>query len=98
MKGLRFANTQQSGFEAWKSSYMGFSPCYVVDLMILRNRVFRLRNVQIWVSAVLQGGRSADIHEYCFQAAKRSDMVPCEMKGIYLLIVTNGFFGLEKLR
>ena len=26
------------------------------------------------VSAVLKGGRSADIHEFCFQAAKRSDM------------------------
>ncbi len=49
-------------------------------------------------SAVLQGGRSADIHEFCFQAAKRADMVSCEMKGIYLLIVTNGFFGLETLR
>ena len=24
-------------------------PCYVVDLMVLRNRVFRLRNVQIYV-------------------------------------------------
>ena len=25
-------------------------------------------------SAVVQGGRSADIHEFCFQAANRSDM------------------------
>ena len=50
MKGLRFVNTQQSCFEAWKRSYIrAVSPCYVVDLMILRNRVLRLRNVQIWV-------------------------------------------------
>ncbi len=49
-------------------------PCYVVELMILRNRVFRLRNVNMG-SAVLQGGRSANIHELCFQAAKRSDKV-----------------------
>ena len=49
-------------------------------------------------SAVLQGGRSADILEFCFKAAKRADMDSVELKGIYLLIVTNGIFGLETLR
>ena len=53
---------------------MFFPPSYVVDLLILKNRVLILRNIQIWVSAVLEGGRSADIHEFHFQAAKRSDM------------------------
>ena len=55
-------------------------PSYVVDLLILRNRVFRLRNVEISV-AVMEGGRSADIHEFCFQAAKLSDMDCVELQG-----------------
>ena len=32
-------------------------------------------------SAVLEGGRSADIHELCFQAAKRSYMDCVEVQG-----------------
>ena len=32
-------------------------------------------------SAVLEGGRSADIHELCFQAAKPSDMDCVEVQG-----------------
>ena len=31
-------------------------------------------------SAVLQGGRSPDIHEFCFQAAYRSHMVCIEQQ------------------
>ena len=54
MKGLRFAETQESSFEAWKRSNMG--------------------------SAVLLGGRSSYIHEFCFQASKRSDMDCVELQ------------------
>ncbi len=32
-------------------------------------------------NAVLEGDRSADIHLFCFQAAKRSDMYSVEMQG-----------------
>ena len=32
--------------------------------------------------AVLEGGRSADFHEFCFQAAKRSEMCRAVMKGL----------------
>ncbi len=32
-------------------------------------------------SAVLEGGRSADIHEFFFQAAERSDMECFELQG-----------------
>ena len=32
-------------------------------------------------SAVLVGGRSADIQEFCFQAVKRSDMDCAELQG-----------------
>ena len=31
-------------------------------------------------SAVLEGGRSADIHEFCFQDAYRSDMICVELQ------------------
>ena len=48
IEGLRFADTQELCFEAWKRRILVVSPCYVVDILILRNRVFRLRNVQIW--------------------------------------------------
>ena len=48
MKGLRFTDTQESCFEAWKRSHMGYSALLCGDLLILKNRVFSLRNVQIW--------------------------------------------------
>ena len=32
-------------------------------------------------SALLEGARSADIHEFCFQATKRSDMDCVELQG-----------------
>ena len=50
-----------------------------VHLLMLRNRVFRLRNVEKLV-AVMQGVHSADIHEFRFQAAKRSDMDCVELQ------------------
>ena len=45
---VRFADSQESRFQASKRSNMG--------------------------NAILDGGHSADIHEFCFQAAKRSDV------------------------
>ena len=33
-------------------------------------------------SAVLEVGRSADIHEFCFQGAKRSDMDSVDVQGV----------------
>ncbi len=39
------------------------------------------------VSALLEGGRSSNIHEFCFQAAKRTNMDCLEV-----LIVRNGIF------
>ena len=43
-------------------------------------------------SAVLEGGRSADIHEFIFQAAGLSDMDCVELQWFSLLIVRNGIF------
>ena len=55
-------------------------PCYVVDLLILRNRVLVFETFK-YGSAVLEVGRFADIHEFCFQAAKRSDMECVVLQG-----------------
>ena len=49
------------------------------------------------VSAVLDGGRSAVIHEFCFQAAKRSDIVCVDCKGVNLLILTNSGFRVQNV-
>ena len=74
MKGIRFADTQKSSFEALKRSYMGCAELLCVrfaaaqepriqaanhskigsavpavfNLLMLRNRLFRLRNIEIW--------------------------------------------------
>ncbi len=80
MKDFDLLILRKRVFETWKRSLRGFTPSYVVLLLILRNRVFRIRKVEIWV-AVMEVGRSADIHEFCFQAAKLSDMDCVELLG-----------------
>ncbi len=47
--------------------------------------------------AVVEDGRPANIHEICFQAAKRSDMECVEVQGAYLLKVRNGTFRLRNV-
>ena len=47
MKGLRFADTQVSCFEVCKRSHKGCAALLVVHLLMLRNLVFMLRNIQI---------------------------------------------------
>ena len=49
-------------------------------------------------SAVVVGGRFFDIQEFCFQAAKCSDMDCVERPGVYLRIVRNGIFCLETFK
>ena len=41
--------------------------CYAVELLILRNRISRLLEGSKIDSAVLNGGRSVDIHEFVFE-------------------------------
>ncbi len=98
MKGLRFANTLESCFEAWKSSYMRCSALLCGRFDYSQESRFQASKRSGMCSAVLQGGRSADIDEFSFPAAKSADMVSGELKRIYLLTVTNGIFGLENLR
>ena len=45
---VRFVDTQELCFEALKRSNMSCSALYVVDLLMIMNRVFRLLIVQKW--------------------------------------------------
>ena len=49
-------------------------------------------------STILEGCRSTDIHEFCFQAAKRSDMDCPELQRGYLRIVRNFIFRLRNVQ
>ena len=71
MKGLRFADAQESRYQAWNRSYMGSTSCKKVDLMKFRKCVFKFRNVNC---AKLQGGRFVHFQEWSFQAATVSYM------------------------
>ncbi len=81
MKGLRFADTQESCFEAWKSSQMGCSALLCGLFADFQESRFQSTKRSNMCSAVLEYGRSAYFHEFCFQAAKRSDMDCVELQG-----------------
>ena len=49
-------------------------------------------------SAFLQSGRSTDIHEFCFQAAKRSDMYCVEVQVGLFADSQNCIFTFETFR
>ena len=44
----RIANAQESSFQGAKRSNKAVQSSNEVDLLMLRNRIFSLRNVQIW--------------------------------------------------
>ena len=91
MKGLRFANTQQSCFEAWKRSYMG---CFALlcgrfdDSQESRFQATKRSNMG---SAVLQGGRSADFPNYVFKLQNFLICTVSKCKCVFLLIVRMAF-------
>ncbi len=74
MKGLHFADTQELCFEAWKSSYIACSALLCGQFSDSQKSRFLASKHTNMGSAVLEGGRPANIHEFCFQAAKRSDL------------------------
>ncbi len=92
MKGLRFANTQETCFEAWKRSHKFSSALLCGRFADSQESRFQASKCSNMGSAVLEVGRSAHIHEFFFQAAKRSDMDCVELQGVYLLIVRNNIF------
>ena len=95
MKELRFANTQQTCFEAWKRSYMS---CFALlcgrfdDAQESRFQATKLSNMG---SAVLLGGRSADFPNYVFKLKNVQIWIVSKCKRVYLL---NGIFSFETFR
>ena len=49
LQGGWIVYAQESCIQVTKRSQMGFPHCFVVDFLILMNRVFKLRNIQICV-------------------------------------------------
>ena len=80
MKVLRFADTQESCYEAWKRSHMGCSALLSGRFADSKKSRFQASKRSNMISAVLDGGRSAYIHIFCFQAGKRSDMDCAELQ------------------
>ena len=96
MKGLRFANTQHSCFEAWKRSYMG---CFALlcgrfdDSQESRFQATKRSNMG---SAVLQGGRSTDFPNYVFKLQNVQIWTVSKGKRVYLMIVRMAFAGSKR--
>ena len=67
MRGLRFANTRELCFEAWKRSYMGCSALLCVRFDDYQDSRFQVTKRSNMGSAVLLGGRSAVFPNYVFK-------------------------------
>ena len=78
MKGRRFGNTQQSCFENCKSSYIVCSALQCGQFVGSQRSLFQASKRTNMGSAVLESVRCANIHEFCFEAAKLSDIVCVE--------------------
>ena len=83
-------------YSGWETSDMGS-----VDLKELRSSDAQESRYEAWNrlymdSAVLLGGRFADVQVLRFQTAKCSVMECTELQGFYLLIIRNGVFRMRK--
>ena len=97
LNGLNLLIFRKRVFRLGNVQIWVYTPCYVVDFLILRNR-FSASKRSNMSSAVLEVGRFTDIYEFCFQAAKRSEMNCDEVQGVLLLIVRNGIFRLRNFQ
>ena len=60
---------------------------------------FQASKRPIMGSAVLEVGRYADIHQFCFQAAKRSDMDCAELQRcLFVHCLALAYSGLENFK
>ena len=64
MKGLRFAVTEESCFEAWIRSHMGCPALLCGRFAESQGSLFQASKRSIICSAVQKGGCSADIHDF----------------------------------
>ena len=97
-KELRFADTQESCFEAWKRSHMGCCAllcCRFDDFQETRVQASKRSNM---CSAILEGGGTANINEFCFHAAKRSGMYCVEVQVGLFADSQNCIFTFETFR
>ena len=67
MKGLRFADTQELCFEAWKRSHLPCSALLCGRFADSQESRFQASESSNKGSAILQGGRSADFSNYDFK-------------------------------
>ena len=93
MKGLRFANTQESCFETWKRSYMGCSTLLCCRFDVSQESCFHASKRSNMGSAVLHGVRSADFPNYVFKLQNVQIWTASKCKGDYLLVVRTEFSG-----
>ncbi len=64
MKGLRFADTQESCFEAWKTSHIGFPALLCGRFANSQETRFQASKRSNMGSAFLEVCRSADFQEF----------------------------------
>ena len=93
MKDLRFANTQESCFEAWKRSYMGCSALICGRFDNSQESRFQASKRSNMGSAVLQGGRSADFPNYVSKLQILQIWTLSKCNWVYLLRVRMAFLG-----
>ena len=91
-----FADVHESRFQGAKRSNMAIHSNNYVDLLILRNRVFRLLTVR-HEQRYPARGRFANARVSCIHVAKRSDMCSVDMKSFDLQMLRNRFFKLGKV-
>ena len=98
MKGLRFTDTRESCFEAWKHSHMGCSALLCGRFDDSQESRFQASKRSNMGSCFLESGRCADIHEFCFQAANRSDMVCVELQRDLFAVCQEWHFRTPKVQ
>ena len=98
MKGLRFADSQESRFQASKRSIM-------VSAVLVNGRsadilefCFQAAKCSDMDCAELQGCQFAYSQEFHFHAAKRSDKSSTILQGVYFLMLRNRVYSLRTLR
>ncbi len=93
IKELRFANSQESCFEAWKRSHMGCSALLCGRFYDSQESHFQASKRSNMGSAVLKVGRSADFPNYVLKQENFQIWTVSKCKGVYLLIVRIAFSG-----
>ena len=87
LKGLRFADTQESCFEAWKSSHLACSAHLCGRFVDSQKSHFQTLGRPYLGRGDPEGGRSADFPNYVFKLQNVLIWTVSKCKWVYLLIV-----------